>query len=272
MPPFGFRRHHDIARIYIDETRTAIDTTVTSIFPPDQEIMPGDIAAIEDGRFVRTGNVTARGLSPQLAPTAETAPVAYATANSVSLAPSVRVPNPATGGALVTSKLLVGRDKSVVACFNNGEECRVADSDEFSRALLALWYSKEINPNRVVVWSSRQAIGGTVLVSAQGGNSIDLSADAAVLGPAGITLSGLTLGVSFGAERKATWKISSSTVRFTTAIRAFYLNPDQRREVDSFRFSADKNSVRSASQQSDPPLAFTTDAYATILEETAAIE
>ena len=226
-----------IARIYIEEIRTRLDKTVVPIFSPDTAIDVGDFGAFEDGQFVRKGNVDTRGIALDIDETPASA-FDFASAGKVQIGASVKVPNP-LGGDLVKSTIGFGGSKAVVASFKRGVERVIGDADRFGEELLKLWYTGGLPVERVVVWGVRRAAGGTVMVSEEGDNEVEVFADAAALGPVGITLAGLSAGVTFGAERKATWKLTSSDAPLIAWARMLRLSDDQRRVVDAFRFDTD---------------------------------
>lgn len=162
----------------------------------------------------------------------------YASSGKVTIAPSVTVPNPA-GGDLLKTKLSSTKSHAVVASFQGGVERRVQNADDFGQTLLKLWYGKKLNKDRVVVWSLRQSDGGTVVVSQDGGNDLEVMANSALLGPAGLTLGGLSVGVEFGTEQKATWKLSSNSVPLVAWARLFKLDDRHQDAVDAFRFESE---------------------------------
>lgn len=145
------------------------------------------------------------------------------------------MPNP-LGGDLLQAKPKFSKSKAVVASFQRGVERAVKDADVFAETLAELWASKELRTDRSVVWSVRRATGGTVVVSDEGDNELDVMADSALLGPAGITLGGLSAGVTFGAERKATWKASASGVDLVIWARLLKLDARTAEAVDAFGF------------------------------------
>ena len=163
------------------------------------------------------------------------------------------MPNPLPGGSpLVKATLTMKSERSVVASFNPGTELRVQDNYEFGAALMQMWFARRLRADEVVVWSARQVLGATVVVSAEGNNRIDLTADSALLGGLGITLDGLSAGVSFGNQTRAAYRVSDPGITFTSYVRAFWLPPDARRQIDGFGFSDDPNSVRSAAADHEP--------------------
>jgi hypothetical protein len=245
-----------IARIYVKELRTKLDSLVVPIFAPDTSIDVGDFGSFDDGQFVPRGNVTGRGLRLDV----EESPVnafEFASSGKVTIGPSVTVPNPA-GGDLLKTVLSFTKSQAVVASFQGGVERSVSDADAFGESLMEFWYGKKLNKNRAVVWSVRRANGGTVLVSEDGDNKVEVVADSALLGPAGLTLAGLSVGVEFGAERKATWKLSSSKVPLVAWARLFRLSDDYASAVDAFGFSADSPELK-AEVAGKRPVAFTAD-------------
>ena len=243
----------DTAGIYIAQTRDQVDRTVTPVFPPDQSLEPGDIVTVEAGQLVRSGSVSTRGLTPLVAPSTNTAPWSYATSKSVSLSPSVQIPNPIPGGSpLLKATLTMKSERSVVASFSRGVQHTVQDADQFGQALMNLWYSRMLRPFDCVVWYSRQAVGGTVVVSAEGDNQIEVIANSALLGGAGITLAGLAAGVTLGTQRKATYNVSDPGITFTTAVRIFWLSEQDRQRIDGFGFADDPDSVRAAAADRRP--------------------
>ena len=244
-----------IAKIYVKELRTRLDSFVVPIFTPDTSINVGDFGTFEDGRFVSRGNVSSRGVQLDVDQSRVNA-FEYASSGKVSIAPSVDIPNPA-GGKLLKTVLSFSKSQAVVASFQGGVEYRVSDADAFGQTLMELWYGKKLNKDRVVVWSLRRATGGTVIVSEEGNNQIEVIADSALLGPAGLTLAGLSVGVQFGVEQKATWKLSSSDVPLVVWARLFRLDDRHQSAVDAFGFESDPQ-LRAA-VVGQRPAAFTAD-------------
>ena len=245
-----------IAKIYIKELRTRLDSTVVPIFIPDTTIEVGDFGTFKDGQFVSWGNVSGRGVELDVKQSRVNA-FEFASRDKVKIGQSAELPNPA-GGKLLKTQLSFTKSQAVVASFQGGVECRVADADAFGQALMKLWYGTQLNQDRVVVWSLRRATGGTVLVSEDGNNQVDVMADSALLGPAGLTLAGLSVGVQFGAEQKATWKLSSSDVPLVVWARLFRLDDRHKAAVDAFGFESDRPRLQ-AEVAGQRPAAFTAD-------------
>lgn len=244
-----------IAKIYVKELRTRLDSTVVPIFTPDTTIDVGDFGTFEDGQFVSRGNVSRRGVQLDV----DESPVnafEFASRGKVTIGQSVDLPNPA-GGKLLKTQLSFTKSEAVVASFQGGVERRVSDADAFGQTLMELWYGKKLNKDRVVVWSLRRATGGTVIVSEEGDNQTEVMADSALLGPAGLTLAGLSVGVQFGAERKVTWKLSSSDVPLVVWARLFRLDDRHQSAVDAFGFESDPQLKAEVAGQR--PAAFTAD-------------
>jgi hypothetical protein len=241
-----------IARIYVNELRTFLDPSVVPVFSPDAVLDVGDFCSFEDGRLISRGNVADRGVALHVDET-PTSAFEFASSGKVSLSPSVTLPNPA-GGELLKTVLSFTKARAVVASYQNGVERSVSDADAFAEQLMQLWYGKTLRTDRVVVWSVRRAVGGTVLVSEDDDNQVEIYADSALLGPVGITLAGLAAGVTFGAERKATWKMSSGAMPLVVWARVLKLSKDQAEVVDAFGFEASAANVPAIK-----PVAFTTD-------------
>ncbi len=242
-----------IARIYLNELRTSLDPSIVPVFSPDVALDVGDFCSFEDGRLVSRGNVADRGVVLHVAETPANA-FEFASSGKVSLGPSITLPNPA-GGELLKTVLSFTKARAVVASYQNGIERSVKDADAFAEQLMQLWYGKALRADRVVIWSVRRAAGGTVLVSEDDDNQVEILADSALLGPAGITLAGMSGGVTFGAERKATWKMSSGATALVVWARILKLSRDQAQVVDAFGFEASAG----ADVPAIKPVAFTTD-------------
>lgn len=241
------------ARIYIEEVRASLDKKVVPVFSPDTALDVGDFCSFDDGQLLKRGSVTDRGMTLDVKEE-PAAPFEFASSGKVSLSPSVTLPNPA-GGELLKTVLSFTRSKAVVASYQAGVERFVRDSDAFGDELMALWYGKALRTDRVVVWSVKRATGGTVLVSEDGNNEVEIFADSALLGPAGITLAGLSAGVTFGAERKTTWRMSSKAKPLVVWARVLKLSRDQAQVVDAFGFEAPARADVSAIK----PIPFTAD-------------
>jgi hypothetical protein len=221
------------AAIYLDEMRTGFDPDVIPVFTPDMSVDVGDFGSFENGRFVNRGNVAARGVGLTCRER-QIPPWSWASSGKVSVGPSLTLPGP-TGNDLVKTTLKFSRARAVAASFESGFDRSAGDADLFGRDLMGLWLSGELSPDRVVVWSVRRASKGTVLVSHEKDNEVELVADAGLLAGAGLTLANMSLGVQFGQERKSTYKVSSGPL--TIWVRMLRLLPkDVSRVGDVHRF------------------------------------
>jgi hypothetical protein len=240
-----------VAQIYVTEVRQRMDPLVIPIFSPDTAIDVGDFGSFEDGRFVRYGTLADRGVALEKDEN-PTNPFEFASSGKVSIGPSIKVPNP-LGGELVSAKLKFEHSRAVIASFKGGFDRSIRDGDAFQDVLADLWASKRLRTDRAVVWSMRGAPGGTVVVSEDGDNELEVSADSALLGPAGITLGNLSLGVNFGAERHATWKMSEPTGKFVVWARLYKLDPRSQTAINAFRFEpgGSRPNVRTVQYSSD---------------------
>jgi hypothetical protein len=228
-----------IASVYVDELRKRLDKRIVPIFPPDTTIEVGDFGSFEDGRFEPRGNVDNRSVEFDIE-SKKIAAFDFASTGKVELGPSVELPNPA-GGTLLKSTIKFTKSRAVVVSFKGGTETLARDADAFSDQLIRMWFLKELPTDRVVVWSVRRMDGGTVIVSEEGNNTLDLMADSLLLGPAGITLPNLALGVAFGAEHRATWKLCSPDDPLVYSIRLVGLRGDH--AADVFGFEADRDDL-----------------------------
>lgn len=223
-----------IASIYVKELRKRYDPLGVPVFTPDTNIEVGDYGSFEDGRFIVRGNVSSRGLTVD-AKNAPVGPYDYASSRKVSVGPSVEVPSPA-GGTLLKTTIDFTSSQAVVVSFKDGQDITVKEPDEFAEDLARAWYTKLLTVDRVVVWSIRRMNGGTVIVSESGNNSIEVMAKPAVLlGAAGITVPNLSVGVTFGAERAATWKMSVPSTPLIAWIRLLRLRRDRVEDVFGFQ-------------------------------------
>jgi hypothetical protein len=226
-----------VAKIYVSELLKRYDPLVVPVFTPDSKVEVGDFGSFEDGRFVRRGNVSKRGVTVD-ADSSPVAPYDYASSGKVEIGPSVEVPTP-TGGTLLKTTLDFKSANAVVVSFKEGQDVEVKEPDDFADALTRAWYTKVIPVNRVVVWSIRRMNGGTVIVSESGDNSLEVIADPALLlGAAGITTPNLSVGVTFGAERNATWKVSVPATPLVAWIRLLRLRGDRAADVFGFQPTA----------------------------------
>lgn len=227
-----------VASIYVREIRTRLDPDVVPVFTPDTAIDVGDFGSFEDGRFVRKGNLADRSidLGTRERPVN---PFDFASTGKVSVGSSISVPGPA-GKNLLKADIDFTKSKAVIASYQGGTEHFVPDADAFADRLAQMWRDKELRTDRVVVWSVRKASGGTIVVSESGGNRVEVLADTSLLGPAGITVGSLAVGVSFGAERKATWKMTEGQAEFTVWARLFRVDAEFTGAVDAFGFDAAK--------------------------------
>jgi hypothetical protein len=170
---FEFRK--PIARIYVSEVRERMDPDVVPIFTPDTAIDVGDFGSFEEGRFVSKGNLVKRGVELDIIEDNHVG-FEFASGGKVSIGPSVTAPNPA-GGQLLQATLKFSKSRAVVAAFQGGVERKVSDADTFAETLAKLWASKELRTDRAVVWLVRRATGGTVVVSEEGDNEVQLIAN-----------------------------------------------------------------------------------------------
>ncbi len=233
-----------IARIYLDEVRKGVDSSIVPVFTPDTAIDVGDFGSFEDGQFVRKGNLRGRGVELAIDET-EHAGFHYASSHKVQLGPSVMVPNPA-GGELVEATLSFSRGKSVAASFQGGRDRFVEDGDAFGELLAGLWARGELRTDRAVVWSVKHAIGGTVVVATAGGAKVKVTADAALLGAAGITLQGLSLGVDFGSQNTGAWTMSKAAQPLVVWARLLRLDHKTAAAIDGFGFEGGADLVARA--------------------------
>lgn len=203
-----------IAAVYVRELRKGLDPLIVPVFTPDVDLAVGDVGSFEDGRFVRRSHVRQRGLEVELEET-EVPPFVFASQGKVEVGPTVK----ADGLASATVRFKQGR--AVVASFAAGAESTVTDPDAFAAELGGRWARNELNRDRAVIWSLRRVRGGTVMVSEQGGTSLDVSMDAALLGAAGITVPGLSLGASFASEHSGVWAMSAPGSPLVAWIRLY---------------------------------------------------
>jgi hypothetical protein len=237
-----------IAHVYIKELRARLDSLVVPVFTPDVTIEVGDFGSFEDGRFIRKGNLRDRNVAFECVEN-RVGGLDFASEGKVTISPGVTVPSP-TGGTLVKATISFNQSRAVVVSFKGGEEVAVRDADAFGETLMRLWLGNELRRDRAVVWSLRRATGGTVLASEQGDNAVDVMADSALLGAAGITLPNLSLGVAFGNERKATWKLSEPELPMIVWIRL--LRVGKQFAEDTFHFEGDAGALERAAAQSRP--------------------
>ena len=218
-----------------------MDDTVVPIFSPDTAIEVGDFGSFENGQFVKKGNVSKRGLDFEVDET-QAGGFDFASTNKVTVGASVKVPNPA-GGELFKSTIRFNASKAVAASFGACVDRSVQDADFLSDKLMDLWFRGDLPIGRVVVWAIRRAAEGALVISAEGDNEIEVFADPVGVGVAGITLASLSAGVTFGAERKATWKLTRGDRPLVVWARLLRLSDDQRRVVDAFRFDEARTST-----------------------------
>jgi hypothetical protein len=192
----------DIAKIYVADVREYVNRGTVPVFPPDTALEVGDTVSLDDdGRLARRGTVIGKpGVHVDLKEQ-KTAPEIFASSSKVSMGSSVAISGP-LGGRLVKSTLSFAKGRSVVASFKAGTIQSVGDSDAFSADLMSLWLGNQLNRARFVVWEVRKSAGGTVIVSKDGGNQIEVYADPSQLGPAGLSFADLALGVTFGREQR----------------------------------------------------------------------
>jgi hypothetical protein len=205
------------AKIYISEMRAHVDRRLVPVFTPDTFIEVGDIGKLENGRFTGTGSLAELGLDPPVTerPAAGTD---FSSSGKVSLGGSANVPGP-VGDPILKATLKFNKDRAVATSFAKGVDRRYAQRDALDARLQALWGEGSLRADRVVVWQVRRATKGTVVVSEEGDNAVELSASAAALAPAtALSLANIGLGVQFGSETKATWKLSDPDIPLTISI------------------------------------------------------
>jgi len=221
------------AEIYVDELRSGLDPKIVPLFPPDTAVDVGDFGLFEEGRFIKKGSVSSRGLDVSCDEQA-VPPWSWASSGKVSIGPSVSVPGP-TGSPLVKATIRFSGARAVLVSFDAGVERSVLDADDFGARLMALWHRGELPADRAVVWSLRRAVRGTVCVSSEKGNTIDVSADPAALAGAALALSGLSVGVRFSGEGQNVYAVSQGPL--VAWLRLLRLDPgDAPRVIDAYRF------------------------------------
>jgi hypothetical protein len=223
-----------LAAIYVRELHGRLDPLVVPIFTPDTPMEVGTHGFFEDGRFVPTGNVRDHGVAFDVV-TSDVAAFDFSSAGKVKIGPSTTIPNPA-GGDLVKCTISFTGSRAVIASFKDGTESTVAKRDDFSERLARAWAANDLTRDRLVVWSMRLMRGGTVIVSRDGDNSLDVTADAALLAAAGITIPNLSIGVTFGVARHETWTLSDPDQPLVAWVRLLRLRGD--RVLDEFGFES----------------------------------
>lgn len=225
-----------VASIYVSEFQSRLDADIVPIFTPDTAVDVGDFGCFEGGRFVRRGNLINRGFNLGTQQR-RVNPLEFASSGKVTIGPSVEIAGPA-GQTMLKADIRFTKSRAVLASYQKGTEHSVPDADAFGDQLVQMWLTKELPTDRVVVWAVRKAIGGTVIVSQEGDNRVEVIADPSLLGPASITVSSLSVGVSFGAESKASWKMTSGEAEFVVWARLFRLDKNSVKAVDTFGFEA----------------------------------
>lgn len=193
-----------IAQTYLRELKVHLDRKYVPVFTPDTAIEVGDFGALEDGRFIRKGNVADRGLTLDILETPVAAQT-FASTGKVTISPSATVQ--VAGQKLLGATLTFKKSKAIVTAFRSGADQGVRDADRFADQLTELWTSKDLRTDRCVVWHVRRAHGGTVIVSQDSDNSVALTADPTMLGAPAINFGNLSLHVELGASSKAVWTI-----------------------------------------------------------------
>jgi hypothetical protein len=240
-----------IASVYVGELRNRLDKRTVPMFPPDTTIEVGDFGFFEDGRFEKRGNVGRdRGLEFEVE-TDEIGAFDFGSSGKVEMGPSVEVPNPA-GGSLLKSTIKFTKSRAVVVAFKGGVEMKARDADAFNDDLLKLWFDRDLPTDRAVVWSVRRMDGGTVIVSESGSTTLDVMADSTLLAAAGITIPNLALGVTFGSESQATWKMSEPDLPLLASIRLVRLQGGQVRDALGFEPGRDDLESAIAGKQLEP--------------------
>ncbi len=239
------------AAIYIRELRERYDSTVVPMFPPDTAVDVGDFGEFVDGQWVRHGSLRDRQeIMPEPNET-PIAPFSFASSDKFEFGPSVEIPKPG-GGTLLEATMKFSEDRAVAVSFQGGVERSHPDRPVLERHLLALWYGKRLGDDLAVVWKVRRAAGGTLVVSQDGGTSVSVRADAAVLGAAGLSLAGMSAGVAFTHESNATWKLSTEDIPLTTSMWLLRLDPKKREAVDGFGFEASDADIAAATRFESP--------------------
>jgi hypothetical protein len=239
-----------VAAAYIGELKAGLDQTWVPVFPPDTQVNVGDFGSFEDGRWIRRGSVFQRGLTPVLAAPTGTAPWSWASTAGVTFGPSVKIPSP-VGGELVEAMISFGGKRGVVVSYGEGAENGVADADQFAAELWQLWWYRSLPVDRAVVWRTRTAATGTVMVAVERGAKVTVSIDAAKLaaiaGAAAVGLAELRLGVNLSADRGSTYglsRVGDGTEGLTQWVSLYCLSQkDQPRVIDAHGFQERGDSV-----------------------------
>lgn len=235
-----------IARIYIDQVRKAFDDRTVPIFTPDTDIDVGYVGSFDDGRFEKRGEVGDLGVPVD---DDETGGFEWTSSGEVSFGPSVEVPG-VGGEPLIKATMHFKSGKSVAIACPPGRQRQVRDADAFGLKLIDLWSRKQLRTDRVVVWAVRRAPGGTILVSRNGNNSVEVLADAGLIGAAaGLTLSSLAVGVKFGSQSGATWTLSERSKPLVLWARVLKLDDKVQQAVDAFGFEATEALQQRLSQE-----------------------
>jgi hypothetical protein len=225
-------RKPTVADIYLKELSRGLDRTLVPLFPPDTPVTVGTVGHFEDGRFVKRGELSQLPGAPM--PAIESSAAAdwsFSSENSVSLTPGGTVTTP-LGQQLAKAQLGFSRDRSVLVSFVGLTEDRVESADILDATLWRLYLEGALGAQDVVIWSSRRARSGTIVVARKGGIKLDVSTDlSAVAGV--ITVANLGVGVNIEGGDHAGYQLVGQDL--SVFVRAKGLTDAKVQEVRGFQ-------------------------------------
>jgi hypothetical protein len=122
----------------------------------------------------------------------------------------------------------------VAAAFRDVVESVAVDEDEFDRVMWELYLAGHLRADRLVAWSVRRASLGTVVVSAEKGAHLELTAPALET----LTFEGLAARVTFGQSSGIGYSVSNAPL--TAVVRLKRITPDRASPVmDVHRYDTD---------------------------------
>jgi hypothetical protein len=216
-----------IARIYIDEIRRRLDETVVPLFAPDTPVEVGAIGSFDDGQFIVRGHMRERGADVEVVSGPPTPVWTFSSTGQVEISPAVEIGPPGAGAFSAT--LHFAGKQGVIASFQRVVETRTVDSDDFDRIIWELFLAGKLRQDRLVVWSVRRAEQGTVVVAAERGAHIELTAPMV----SALTIEGISAGVSFGKSRGVGYSVSHAAL--TASVRLKRITPSNTVPVEDVR-------------------------------------
>jgi hypothetical protein len=235
------KRTPTLADIYLKELGTKLDATLVPLFEPGERVELGTIGRYTDGgRFEHRGHLRdlVHPLPAVSPPSTDAAPGSwlFASDRAVELAGRGTVTGP-LGQDLVAATLSFNANRAVVAAFTGLTETRFESPRSLDPLLWKLYLKGDLAIDEVVVWSTRPADTGTVVISRTKGTTVELTVDPAVMGGA-LSLANLGAGIAFSGGSQASFQYAGSSL--VAFVRTLGLVRDGQPHITNIRrFRAD---------------------------------